>query len=197
MDFPINEIKTYRKNINEKLKADGKQKISYNDILSALLLKHIVDDGRFFKDKAKISSAFDYRRILPKLGPCYFGNAISAASFEISTFEINNSSIKELTLKFRNVTNSITCENVLASLALFEAARLAPNGGMKFIQSIHVSDPYCGFLITNLSRVPLKDLNFGNGAPTEAIALTPAPRTAIITKKENYFTVRVSPPKKD
>lgn len=195
--FPINEVKGYSESINNRIKAGRGQRVSSNDVLSALLLKRLVDDGRFFKDKARISSAFDYRRILPKLGPLYFGNAIRAASFEISTLEIKNSSLKDLALKFRNTTNSITREKALASLALFEAARLAQNGGMEFIQSFHVSDPSCGFLITNLSRVPFEKLNFGNGAPNEAIALTPAPRTGVVTKKGNSFIVRVSPPKKD
>ena len=196
LDFPINEVKGYSENINNKIKARG-QRVSSNDVLSALLIKRLVDDERFFKDKAKISSAFDYRRVLPELGPLYFGNAIRAASFEMSTLEIKNNSLEELALKFRNTTNSITREKALASLTLFEAARLAQNGGMEFIQSFHVSDPSCGFLITNLSRVPFEKLDFGNGAPDEVIALTPATRTGVVTKKGSSFIVRVSPPKKE
>lgn len=196
-DFPINTVKNHRENINKKLKINEVQKVSCNDVLSALILKRLVDDGRYFKDKAKISSAFDYRRIIPSLGPLYFGNAIRAASFEISILEVKNSSLKDLALKFRDTTNSITREKALDSLALFEAARLAQNGGMEFIQSFHVADPSCGFLITNLSRVRFENLDFGNGPPNEVIPLTPAPRTGIVTKNGDSFIVRVSPPKKE
>lgn len=194
-EFLIDDINREKEKINLLHKSGSKKKLSSNDILCAMLLKKLVEEGRFFKEKARISSAFDYRRVLPKLGPKYFGNAVRAASFDIPTSEIQKSNLQDLALKFRKTTDSITIEKAWDSLAYFEGARLSNQGGFDFIQSMHVSDPSCGLLITNLSRAPLPKLDFGTGSPDELVILTPAPRTAVVTKRGDSLIVRVSPPK--
>ncbi len=192
-DFKITEVWKKIDEFNKGNPQDG-LRVSSNDVLCALLVKKLSLEKNFFPAQARLAQAFDCRRVLSELGLKYFGNAVRAASFEISSDEIANISTKRLSKLFRKTTDSMIRANVEKSIAYLEGIRLSGEDGLKKIQTIQISHPEKGFLITNLSRIPLEHLNFRAGSPFAAIVLTPAPRTGVISKKQDVYRVRVNPP---
>jgi hypothetical protein len=178
----------------ERVRAKANVKLSSNDILSALLVKQLLEEGGFFTDRARIATAFDYRRILPELSPRYFGNAVRAAAFEVSTAQLKTTDEVAIASSVRAATSSIDVVNSRESLRYLEGARLSKSMGLPFIQALRVADEQCGLLLTNLSRIPMSSFDFGSGPPQDVIALTPAPRSAVIVAKSGGYTIRVSPP---
>ncbi|MGE0526688.1 MAG: acyltransferase [Bdellovibrionales bacterium] len=194
-EFSFEEVEAALARANSSLtihKSDMPARLSVNDILSALILKRLADTENFFGDRARVAMAFDYRRVLPQLNSKYFGNAVRAAAFELPTAEIRGMETDILARQFRACTHSINVENSIESLKYLEKARIEQ--GLSYVQSLQVADDQCGLLITNLSRVPPALMDFGDGAPIQSVALTPAPRTAVITRQSQGYSVRVSLP---
>jgi hypothetical protein len=169
-------------------------RLSSNDIISAIVINKSVADGWFPKGVARISIAFDYRRVLPVLSPRYFGNAVRAASFEMSVEDLEEMTENDIAKQVRRAKESINLENSLESLRYLEMARLGPGGGLKFLQGMRVVDEDRGLLLTDISRVSTDQFDFGYGRPTRLISLTPAERTAVISSQGGGYSVRVSPP---
>ena len=55
-------------------------------------------------------------------------------------------------------------------------------------------DPESGLLVTNLSRLPVKDINFNAGPPVKYEILTPANRGAVVLPAHDAVEVRVCCP---
>lgn len=188
------EIRAYRK--REVALLQGEKRLSSDDIISALIVKGFLSEGWFSNGLARISTAFDYRRILPCVGQRYFGNAVRAASFEISIEQLDEMSIIEIARKLRLAKASIDIENSLESLCYLERARLEKDDGLRFVQGMRVVDEARGLLITNISRISSELFDFGFGKPTRLIPLTPAERSAVISSQNGGYSVRISPPDK-
>ncbi len=158
---------------------DSSLRLSKNDIITALLWKKIAGEWSVPGDTLDQSNAFDYRRVYKRLSPLYFGNAVRAASLRLPREEVLKSSLGVLASRIRKTVGSIQQEAAIDSLRYLSALRLGH--GPEVFSHIHVSHPQQGFLVTNLSRVPLQSMDFGRGAPSELVPLTAAPRGAILT----------------
>jgi hypothetical protein len=191
-NFSKEEIKMYQD--QDGAQSPGGKRLSSNDIISALIVKKFIAERWFFKGLARVATAFDYRRVLPDLSPRYFGNALRAASFEMSVEQLEKMTEIDIAKQVRRATASINIENSWGSLRYLEMARLKPDGGLRFLQGMRVVDEASGLLFTNISRVSTDQFDFGYGKPTRLIPLTPAERSAVITSQEGGYSVRVSPP---
>jgi hypothetical protein len=169
-------------------------RLSSNDIISAIIISKCVASRWFPKGVARISMAFDYRRVLPLLSQKYFGNAVRAASLEMNVPDLEEMTEIDIAKQVRKAKETINLENSLESLRYLEMARLGPGGGLNFLQGMRVVDEDRGLLLTDISRVSTDQFDFGYGKPTRLIPLTPAERTAVISREERAYSVRVSPP---
>ena len=154
------------------------EKLSAHDLLSARLWKKIAAEWHDHDEPLEISSAFDIRRTHPSMSARYFGNAIRATVLRLSRTEVLEWPVARLAQRIRGATRAITPATVQDALACMEETRLIHGAGV--FQRMHVSHPRRGFLVTNLSRVPLATLDFGGGPPRQLVPLTPAPRSAIV-----------------
>ncbi len=165
-------------------------RLSLNDVLCADLWKKLVQRYQKVGQEVTLSCAFDYRRVFPAIGPLYFGNAVRGASFKMNFEDVLESSSARIAEKIGAVVRSISEEDVVGSLKCLEQIRLSQ--GISALSRFHVADPHSGFLFTNLSRLPLLDIDFGVGPPVDFRILTPARRAAVILPLVGGLRVQIA-----
>jgi len=153
-------------------------RLSKHDVLAATLWKRIAKDWHKSGEQLSLSSAFDYRRVMPKLSPMYFGNAIRATPAFYERDALIAAPLGKVAETIRASTAGIDVAAVESSLTCM--AELRRLYGDALPPRLHVSHPRTGFLVTNLSRIPRKELDFGDGPPEVVTALTPLPRAALV-----------------
>ncbi|MBP7843937.1 MAG: hypothetical protein KA116_03915 [Proteobacteria bacterium] len=191
------EIIDFKKNEIDKLYNEATSqtdvRLSVNDVLSAHLWKKIAEAQsklRSADSLYSLSCAYDYRRVFPNISPLYFGNAIRAASIRLSAEKIKSASLSELAISLNRAVRAIDAKACEESLECLEHLRIAK--GLEVLENFHVADPETGFLVTNLSRLPVLDLDFGVGAPNDFRILTPARNTAVVLPLRDGLRVQIA-----
>lgn len=167
-------------------------RLSKHDIITAMLWQRIARDWHSKNESLECSSAFDYRRVHGGLSPRYWGNAVRGTAAKMERDEILSLEVTSLATKIRQATRAIDRAAVLDSLKFLDDTRLA-HGPDVFLNA-HVSHPKEGLLVTNLSRIDRGRLDFGEGAPTQVIPLTAAPRAAILLSDGEDIVARLGLP---
>lgn len=149
--------------------------LSENDALCAYLWKGVANER---SGPLSLSCAFDYRRVHSKLSPTFFGNAVRTVMLRETAEWLKIPSLAEVALKIRRAVWNVGEEGATSSLRLLESLRRQK--GLKAMEELHVVEPHHGLLVTNLSRLPLKALDFGAGPPTGARIMTPGANIAVV-----------------
>lgn len=165
-------------------------RLSLNDVLCADLWKKLVNRYQKADQELSFSCAFDFRRTFSAIGPLYFGNAVRGASFRMDFDKVVTTETAKIAEKIGSTVRSISEGDVVSSLQCLEQIRLTQ--GLDSLTRFHVANPHTGFLFTNLSRLPLLDIDFGVGAPVDFRILTPARRTAVILPLSNGLRVQIA-----
>lgn len=170
------------KDIIRRIKADYKETISTNDILSAMTAKKTIENQRNdFGSRFTLSIPIDVRRSIKELGPKFFGNGIMFHQLNINPSE--DKSIEEIAVKLRQSMPSVDKDLYLSFLNSLESqsSQTAEHNLMPY-------DPQRGCLVTNLSRMPVKKLDFGTGCPDYILLLTVGKNSAaVLADKDNYI----------
>lgn len=174
--------------------ADGmvQERLSKHDVITALLWKRIAQDWHTKEDVLECSSAFDYRRIHGGLSPMYWGNAVRGTTARIARSDILNMTVPELAAAIRLSTRAINRDAVLDSLTYMNEMRHLH--GPEVFQRGQIAHPERGLLVTNLSRIDAKRLDFGKGPPNVVIPLTAAPRAAVLLSDGETVVARLGLP---
>lgn len=190
LHLPQSVLKTQLANAQK----DCKTRLSFNDIIVATLWqKYIEQWNRKDEDHLTyISCPFDYRRILPDFPQTYFGNAVALATTPIRYEKLMESKLSELALLVRNNIAQVNAEYIYRGLNTL--AGLREKEGVGAFEKIHVAQPEDGLLVTNLSRLPVNQIEFGVGPPVKYEILTPANRGAVILPDADGVQVRVCCP---
>lgn len=178
------------KKLYAEVSAQSSSRLSLNDVLCADLWKKLVLKYQKKDQELIFSCAFDYRRVLKNISPLYFGNAVRGASFKLSYDEVLKASTGEIAGKIGSTVRGIDEEKVVDSLGTLEALR--KEMGLDVMTRFHVAHPERGFLMTNLSRLPLLEIDFGAGTPFDFRILTPAKRTAVILPLPDGLRVQIA-----
>ncbi|MFC1543111.1 hypothetical protein ACFL4K_01070, partial [Candidatus Neomarinimicrobiota bacterium] len=81
---------------------------------------------------------------------------------------------------------------VWAALEVLE--RVRRREGLAVMEELHVLHPLRGLLVTNLSRLPVQEIVFDTGPPTDFRVLAPTPRGAVVLPAPDGVDVRVYHP---
>jgi shikimate O-hydroxycinnamoyltransferase len=140
-------------------------RLSQNDVLSAYLWKEYLpsicnqeQDGETF-----FTLPVDVRRLLPWVSRTYFGCALTFATATITFEELATSSLSDLAGCIHRAFSSVTPARILASYE--RLSRLRMEHGRAAMEEVHIRHPRSGMVLTNISKLPFKDLDFGNGPP--------------------------------
>lgn len=188
------EVIDYSEETLKKLYADTSSqtstRLSMNDVLCADLWKKLSLRYQKKGEELTLSCAFDYRRVFRNIGPLYFGNAVRGASFRMNYEALMEAPVSKVAEQIGSTVRGLDEKKVIDSLSALEALR--NELGLSSMTRFHVANPQLGFLMTNLSRLPLLDLDFGAGTPHDFRILTPAKRTAVILPLKNGLRVQIA-----
>lgn len=158
--------------------------LSTNDLLCAHLWKTV------FPERVELSIPLDFRRLHPELGPAFFGNAVVGVPVDLEPGETAASvPLKTLALRVRDAVRGRRLPEVEAALEALEALRR--ERGVAALQAVPVCDPDRGILITNLSRVPSRALDFGAGPPVDLEFKTAFDGSAVILPADDGLEVQL------
>ena len=169
-------------------------RLSFNDIITAQLSKMYLSrwQHQAHNIPCYISCPVDFRRILDDFPNTYFGNAVSLATTDIDLAEIQSISISDLAVRIRKNVKNVLKERIETNISCLTALRYQRNVGI--FENIHVMHPESGLLVTNLSRLPVPEIEFNAGPPSDYSILTQTLRGAVILPHPDGFEARVCCP---
>jgi hypothetical protein len=179
-----------RKSIREQLRKIGSEKketVSTNDILSAMVVKKTIkSQPDKFENKLTLSIPVDVRHRVKEYGTKFFGNGLYFHHLNIEFTKSEQPDVDELAIMIRDSMPQISknfYEEYLDKLEAYIAG-----------SDVHALNPYNpekGCLVTNLSRLPSKTLNFGTGNPDFIFILTIGMNSAVILADSENFILRL------
>ena len=170
--------------IREDTAVNFNQKVSTNDILSAMVVKNLAAAQKDrFGENFQLTIPIDMRRQIKEYGAKFFGNGIMFNVTNFKTKDVEKLSIPEIAIKIRGSMPVVTKEIFIKFLEHLEA--IIKEG---HFDKLRPFDPNRGCLVTNLSKLPAHRLNFGTGDPDSIFTLTIEKNSAgILADKENFI----------
>ncbi len=151
----------------EKAQAEVPQKLRQNDVLTAWLWRKY--GRRWWAGQGNptvyVSCPVDVRRLLGEENKSLFGCTICGATTEATFEELTTAPLGELALRIQRSVAAVFEGGFEKRVAPLEALRR--RHGLQAMESVHLRHPEHGMLVTNMSRLPLGDLDFGCGEPIE------------------------------
>jgi hypothetical protein len=161
-------------------------RISTNDVLTAMAVNRLVSvqkefEGEFFE----LTIPIDVRRQIKEYGRRFFGNGIMLHRRMLKKDDIKNFPTEELAAQIRKSMPSVSTQAYIDYLTRLEES-LSEGKTEKF----RPFDPDSGFLVTNISRLPVDKLDFGTGPPDLIYPLTLEKNAAAVLSKDENFILR-------
>jgi shikimate O-hydroxycinnamoyltransferase len=169
-------------------------RLSFNDIITAQLSKEYLSKWQAGgqENNCYISCPVDFRRILEGFPKTYFGNAVSLATTALSLKELNSISLSDLALRIRTNVKKVDRKRIETNLSCLTTLR--NQRSVDIFENIHVMHPDSGLLVTNLSRLPVPEIEFNAGPPSDYSILTQTVRGAVVLPHPDGFEVRLCCP---
>ncbi len=169
-------------------------RLSHNDVVSAWLWRtHAagwIDPGAL-EPRAWLSCPVDVRRAA-SLPPTYFGCAVVLATAAIERERLATAPLTELARAVHDAVAAVDETRTRQALGTIDALRR--RHGLGVLERLHVVHPRTGLLVTNLSRLPVREIVFDAGPPFGFEMPAPAERCAVILPAESGLDVRVCAP---
>jgi hypothetical protein len=190
-DYVIEYVEIPRmevRNIIADIASSQNQKVSGNDILSAIVVKQMVEkQNSYFGDNIQLSIPIDVRIQIKEYGQHYFGNALMFHRIDFKVTNIKKSDFKEIAVDIRKSMPLITKETYLKYLASTEN-----NINKGQINKLKPFDSTIGCLVTNLSQMPINKLNFGTGDPDLVFTLSIEKNSVVVLANRDNFILRMA-----
>ncbi len=192
------ETRSFTNQSLKELHSDSQQeselRLSHNDIITATLAKEYLVNWLLEarEDKFFINCPVDFRRLLEGFPRTYFGNAVAMASFDLSLDDLKNIKMADLAGKIRKSIGNINGSYVQKSIAGLTS--LKEQQGRKIFEQVHVMHPRAGLLVTNLSRLPVQEIEFDAGPPIQYDILTQSVRGAVLLPAPDGYEARICCP---
>jgi len=177
---------------------DVKQKhdisLTENDVITAKLWKKYIPRWNKEDDNPKtyVTCPFDFRRIMTDFPKNYFGCALCFATASLDFKELLEASIGDLAILIRNSVSKIKNDYILNYLKTLEAFR--EQHGLAAMEEVHLRHPLHGLIVTNLTRLPVRDIDFGYDAPVNFSAYAEVLASAALLPAEQGVEVLVIHP---
>jgi shikimate O-hydroxycinnamoyltransferase len=169
-------------------------RFSFNDVVTAMLWKKFIPQWNQGGEgeTTYMSCPVDFRRLLEGFPQNYFGNAVVLATTEITYKQLLSASLTELAQIIRDRVASVGEAYINGTMVVLD--HLQKQSGPGINEYIHVAHPGYGMLVTNLSRLPVPEVEFNAGPPVSYEILTPAQRGAVILPSKDGIEIRVCCP---
>lgn len=185
-------IKTTLQKINEE------QQVSFttNDMITALLWKKYLPLWIEENDNPEtfVTCPVDFRRLIGNFPPNYFGCALCFATASIGLQNLVEASLGELAVGIKNAVNRVRDNYIFNSLHTLQKFR--QQQGLEAMEKIHLRHPQTGLIVTNLTRMPLSDLDFGTGKMESFLTYAEVSASAAILPAKEGVEICFTHPKK-
>jgi len=173
---------------------DVDARLSFNDVVSGHLWRTYIAkwNGGEGENLTYISCPVDFRRIFKGFPRTYFGNGVGLATRSFLRNALADAPLGQLASIVREGVASVDEAYIQNALSTLEVQR--EQEGLSVLEENHVMHPRSGILITNLSRLPVNELEFDAGPPVAFDILTPAVRGAVVLPAEDGVDIRVCCP---
>jgi hypothetical protein len=173
-----------------KAQRDCALRLSHNDVVTAWLWQtHVPRWAASDESTTVLSCPVDFRRLLPGFPHSYFGCAVVLANATCERERLAEAELGELAQRVRGAVAGVKEAKVLHSLEVID--RLRRQGGLEDLERLHVVHPPAGLLVTNLSRLPVREIVFDAGPPVAFDILAPVERCAVVLPAEDGLDVRI------
>jgi hypothetical protein len=183
----INQV--LRKDVNKLIRQVAEFKnfrISTNDILSAMAIKKLAAAQHEIQGEyVELTIPIDVRRQVKEYGGKFFGNGIMLHRIKLKKDEIHKLPSDELAVQIRESMPTVSTQSYLDYLSDLEKII-----SMGKAEKFRPFDPASGFLVTNISRLPVNRLNFGTGPPDLTFPFTVEKNAAAVLAKDENFILR-------
>jgi len=187
--FPRAELST----LLAEAQRDCPVRLSHNDVVAAWLWRtHVPKWAAEDEATAHLTCPVDLRRVLPGFPATYFGCAVAMASASIERERLATASPSELARRVRDAVARVDETRARESLRVID--RLRREHGPDALQRLHVVHPRAGLLVTNLSRLPAREIVFDAGPPVAFDILAPVERCAVVLPTDDGLDVRICLP---
>ena len=151
-----------------------------NDVITAMLWKKFMTswNKKGFDTETYLTFPFDFRRALNGFPKNYFGCAITFGTTKLGLLELAEKLEEEIAAYVKNSVSKIKNDYINTALNTLENFR--NQKGIDEFEKLHVRHPENGIIITNISRLPVRELDFGEGAPTQILTYNEVPGSAAI-----------------
>jgi shikimate O-hydroxycinnamoyltransferase len=168
-------------------------RLSHNDVVAAWLWReHVAAWAAPGEQTTFLSCPVDVRRLLPSFPPTYFGCAVALVNATIERERLAGASLADLARRVRDAVAGLDEAGVRQALAVID--RLRRREGLAGLERLHVVHQRAGLLVTNLSRLPVREIVFDAGPPVAYDIIAPAERCAVVLPAEDGLDVRVCLP---
>lgn len=167
------------------------QKITKSDVLTAWLWRTY--GAQLWSDADNpdvyMTCPVDVRRLLGAENQHAFGCTINTATARATRRELIHLPLGQLATRIQQSVARVFASDYRARVAPLEALRRLH--GLRGPHSIQLRHPQRGMLVTNMSRLPLAQLDFGCGAPTSARLVAELSGMAAVLPARDGVTVAV------
>jgi hypothetical protein len=168
----------------EEVEAEGGRRRSVNDVLVARLwracaLSRIVGTDETL---AYVACPINVRPFLTKMSATHFGCASIHATASLPLGRLKTAPLSELARVVHDAVFATDRASVGATLAAWGAL---VREHRSYLPHVHVVHPTAGFLVTNLTQLPLTAVDFGSGPPVAFHADARMSRGAGLFSREN------------
>jgi len=184
LELGVTEIRNQAKSASES----SGLRISTNDILSAKVVKFVLEKGnKKLLENFRLVIPVDVRRGVAELGQRYFGNGLIIYSVPFKPKIVSKSSTEELAITIRKSFPVVDRQSYEEYLKKVEG--WIETGQLEFLRPY---DPDNECLVTNLTRMPITRLDFGSGFPTRVEPLTRGRSGAAVLIQDDKFVLRMA-----
>ena len=178
----------------KRAQRDVSEKLRQNDVLTAWLWRTFGAQWWSAEDDADVymSCPVDVRRLLGAENSAAFGCNICGASVRATYAELQHAPLGELALRIQRSVAAVFTDDWQKRIAPLEALRR--RHGPRAAHRVHLRHPRRGMLVTNMSRLPLAELDFGTGAPVGVRLFAEIDSMAAVLPARDGVTINVFKP---
>ncbi len=167
---------------------------SENDLLTAWLWQRFLP--RWIHEPGDhqtwVTCPVDCRRIFKAVPRRYFGCALCFASASVPLGRLREAPLGDLASCVHDAVRGVT--NDFAALSMSTLGLYRRQHGLAAMENVHLTHPRHGMVVTNLTRMPLRDLDFGSGAPEDFLVHSDVSGSAaLLPSQDGVLAVVIHP----
>ena len=168
--------------------------LTENDVITGMLWKKFMTswNKKNSNTETYLTFPFDFRRVLNGFPKNYFGCAITFGTAKLSLWELAEKAEEEIAVYVKSSVSKIKNDYINTALNTLENFR-NQKGNDEF-EKLHLRHSENGIIITNISRLPVHELDFGEGEPTQVLTYNKVPGSVAILPAQGGVEILAASP---